>query len=84
MPTRAQLNPHFDEGIFIWSDDYAERYAPPPGDYRDQFDDKWRLVLEDVTGLMDSSMNGPGSPGPRGPHPTLLRLQSSTSTSTLS
>lgn len=69
MAERAQINPHFDEGLLVWSDDYSGRYAPPPGDYGDQFDDKWRLVLEDSSGeqgfnqgagvsLDDSSIDG--------------------------
>ncbi|MCG8466710.1 MAG: class I SAM-dependent methyltransferase [Gemmatimonadetes bacterium] len=50
MSSATVVNPHFDEERIVWSDDYSGRYEPPPGAYDDQFDDKWRLVLEDATG----------------------------------
>jgi len=43
-------NPHFDHGELVWRDEFSGRFAPPPDDYCEQFDDKWRLVLEDPTG----------------------------------
>ncbi len=58
MPTRAKANPHFDEGILVWSDEFSGSYAPP-GDYARQFDEKWRLVLEDPSGQLGFN-DGPG------------------------
>jgi len=46
----APRDPHLDENILVWSDAYCGRYQPPPGDYGGQFDEKWRLVLDDATG----------------------------------
>ncbi|MEM7293959.1 MAG: class I SAM-dependent methyltransferase [Pseudomonadota bacterium] len=44
------LNPHFDDNELVWRDEFSGRYQPPPESYYSQFDDKWRLVLEDDTG----------------------------------
>lgn len=44
------VNPHFDEDRVVWSDDYSGVYEPPTGEYGDQFDFKWQLVLEDRDG----------------------------------
>ena len=43
-------NPHFDLGELVWRDEFSGRFSPPPTKYATQFDDKWRLVLEDYTG----------------------------------
>jgi len=39
-------NPHFDDGLLIWSDEFSGRYAPPDGGYAEQFDLQWQLHLE--------------------------------------
>src|SRR2546423_5492366 len=39
-------NPHFDEGLVIWRDEYAGRFSPPAGIYEKQFDFQWRIALE--------------------------------------
>lgn len=43
-------NPHFDLDLLVWSDDYSGCFQPPPDEYFEQFDEKWRLVLEDASG----------------------------------
>ena len=40
-------NPHFDENIVIWKDEYSGRYQPPPAGYSMQFELQWKLALED-------------------------------------
>jgi SAM-dependent methyltransferase len=40
-------NPHFDDGLVVWSDEYSGRYYLPSDDYSGQFDLQWRLCLED-------------------------------------
>jgi SAM-dependent methyltransferase len=39
-------NPHFDDGLIIWSDEFSGRYGPPPGGYSEQFDLQWKLHLD--------------------------------------
>ncbi|MBN2139773.1 MAG: class I SAM-dependent methyltransferase [Desulfovibrionaceae bacterium] len=38
-------NPHFDEGLLVWSDEYSGRYGPPPKGYSEQFDLQWKLAF---------------------------------------
>ncbi len=40
-------NPHFDDGLLIWRDEYSNRFGPPPNGYPDQFDLQWELALQD-------------------------------------
>lgn len=40
-------NPHFDEGLVIWRDEYSGHYQPPPTTYSEQFELEWKLSLED-------------------------------------
>ena len=47
MQTAQVRNPHFDDGLVVWSDEYSGRYHLPSDDYSDQFDLQWRLCLED-------------------------------------
>jgi len=50
--TAAEIkNPHFDDGLLIWQDEYSGRYLPPAADYADQFDLQWRLCLEGAEGF---------------------------------
>jgi SAM-dependent methyltransferase len=42
----AVRNPHFDDGLVVWSDEYSGRYAPPPTGYSEQFDLQWDLALQ--------------------------------------
>jgi len=46
-----QRNPHFDDGLLIWKDEYSGHYLPPAEGYADQFDLQWRLCLEDTEGF---------------------------------
>lgn len=39
-------NPHFDDNLTIWSDDYSGQYEPPPQGYSEQFDLQWKTALE--------------------------------------
>src|ERR1041385_3591710 len=39
-------NPHFDDGLIVWSDDYSGRYHPPANGYSEEFDLQWQLCLE--------------------------------------
>ena len=48
---RKQTNPHFDHNRVVWSDDYSGQYHPV--DYRDQFDDQWRLFLARQRGFCE-------------------------------
>jgi 2-polyprenyl-3-methyl-5-hydroxy-6-metoxy-1,4-benzoquinol methylase len=43
------VNPHFDDGRFIWKDAFSGGYRPVP--YCEQFDDQWRYFLEKRTGF---------------------------------
>lgn len=51
MNNSIPRNPDFDDGLVIWSDNYSGRYQPVI--YADQFDDQWRLFLEQQTGFHD-------------------------------
>ena len=44
-------NPHFDDGLILWKDEYSGRYGPVA--YEEQFDGQWRLFLEGVRGFHD-------------------------------
>lgn len=44
------LNPHFDEGLVVWSDAYSGRYEPAR--YDAQFDHQWKLFLEGREGFV--------------------------------
>jgi SAM-dependent methyltransferase len=48
--TSDMLHPHFDLDILVWKDEYSGRFRPPPDNYYDQFNEKWRLVLNDQLG----------------------------------
>ena len=39
-------NPHFDDDLLVWDDDYSGRYQPPADGYGDQFDLQWQLCLD--------------------------------------
>ncbi len=41
-------NPHFDDGIIIWRDEYSGKYEPPPTGYSEQFDLQWKIALKDA------------------------------------
>jgi len=43
------INPHFDENLLVWKDEYSGRYQPPPTTYSDQFELQWKLALDDKT-----------------------------------
>ena len=45
----STINPHFDEGLVVWKDEYSGLYRPV--DYGSQFDDQWRLFLEGKLGF---------------------------------
>ncbi len=45
----STINPHFDEGLVVWKDEYSGLYKPV--DYGSQFDDQWRLFLEGKLGF---------------------------------
>lgn len=47
-------NPHFDENLVIWSDEYSGRYPPP--EYSSQFELQWKIALEGNP----EYYNGPG------------------------
>jgi 2-polyprenyl-3-methyl-5-hydroxy-6-metoxy-1,4-benzoquinol methylase len=49
MHDKALINPHFDHNRVIWKDEYSGLYEPV--DYSEQFDDEWRLFLENKTGF---------------------------------
>lgn len=38
-------NPHFDEGLVVWRDEYSGRYTPPPATYDNEFDLQWKIAL---------------------------------------
>src|SRR5205823_4141951 len=44
-------NPHFDDGLILWKDEYSGRYDAVA--YDEQFDGQWRLFLEGVRGFHD-------------------------------
>jgi 2-polyprenyl-3-methyl-5-hydroxy-6-metoxy-1,4-benzoquinol methylase len=44
-------NPHFDDELFVWNDQYSGRYGSVP--YPAQFDDQWRMFLERRPGFKD-------------------------------
>ena len=44
-------NPHFDEGLLVWRDEYSGRYQSPPNGYAEQFDLQWRLYLDVAEGM---------------------------------
>jgi SAM-dependent methyltransferase len=44
-------NPHFDDGLLVWQDEYSGRYEPPAAGYADQFDLQWELYLEEKEGF---------------------------------
>jgi len=48
-------NPHFDDGLLVWKDEYSGRYLPPPAGYAEQFDLQWRLYLEGTRGFVRAS-----------------------------
>jgi len=50
-------NPHFDDGIVVWSDRYSGAYFPPGEDYGDQFELQWSVAR---SGLWDYA-NHPGA-----------------------
>jgi SAM-dependent methyltransferase len=39
-------NPHFDDDLLVWRDEYSGRYEPPTEGYTEEFDLKWALSLE--------------------------------------
>lgn len=43
-------NPHFDDNLFIWKDEYSGCYAP--AQYDSQFDNQWKLFLEGKEGFV--------------------------------
>ncbi len=43
------VNPHFEHNRVVWSDEYSGEYLPVP--YQEQFDDQWRLFLEQQPGF---------------------------------
>jgi nucleoside-diphosphate-sugar epimerase/SAM-dependent methyltransferase len=51
--TGGQNNPHFDDDRVIWRDAYSGLYQPT--DYSSQFDDQWRLYLENKEGFRNHS-----------------------------
>jgi SAM-dependent methyltransferase len=45
--TRSHVtNPHFDDDLVVWSDEFSGRYQAPPRPYSEQFDLQWKLALE--------------------------------------
>src|SRR5262245_47798155 len=44
-------NPHFDHERVVWSDEYSGQYHPV--EYREQFDDQWRLYLSRQRGFYE-------------------------------
>ena len=42
---RSPRNPHFDDGLVVWRDEFSGRYDPPPSGYAEQFDLQWHLAL---------------------------------------
>lgn len=52
-----EINPHFDENLLIWSDQYSGKYPPPSNGYSEEFNLQWKLALE---GNMDY-FNAPGA-----------------------
>jgi SAM-dependent methyltransferase len=39
-------NPHFDDGLIVWKDEYTGRYKTPDSGYNEQFELQWKLALE--------------------------------------
>jgi 2-polyprenyl-3-methyl-5-hydroxy-6-metoxy-1,4-benzoquinol methylase len=48
-PREQKPNPHFDHNRVIWSDEYSGQYQPV--EYSEQFDEQWRLFLENRLGF---------------------------------
>lgn len=44
-------NPHFDDNLVVWQDEYSGRYAPPPREYAEQFELQWSLALQRTPGF---------------------------------
>jgi SAM-dependent methyltransferase len=44
---QSARNPHFDDDLIVWKDEYSGRYLPPETGYKEQFDLQWKLALED-------------------------------------
>lgn len=40
------MNPHFDEGLVVWKDEYSGRYSAP--EYDSQFEKQWSLALQSM------------------------------------
>jgi SAM-dependent methyltransferase len=38
-------NPHFDDGLIVWRDEYSGRYKAPANGYSEEFDLQWKLCL---------------------------------------
>jgi SAM-dependent methyltransferase len=53
LEAESLRNPHFDDGLIRWSDEYSGLYEAPPA-YDTEFDLKWRLALEGREGYADS------------------------------
>lgn len=51
LESNQPRNPDFDDDLVIGSDDYTGRYSPVV--YGQQFDDQWRLFLEQKRGFRD-------------------------------
>jgi 2-polyprenyl-3-methyl-5-hydroxy-6-metoxy-1,4-benzoquinol methylase len=49
MNSELPINPHFDHKRVVWEDEYSGVYQPV--DYSEQFDQEWRLFLENKTGF---------------------------------
>lgn len=48
-------NPHFDENLLVWSDDYSGKYTKPSDGYSQQFDLQWKIALEGNREYFDAS-----------------------------
>ena len=44
-------NPHFDDGLVTWRDEYSGRYQTPANGYSQEFDLQWQLCLEGNEGF---------------------------------
>jgi SAM-dependent methyltransferase len=44
-------NPHFDDGLLVWNDEYSGRYQAPVNGYSEQFDLQWKLYLNGDEGF---------------------------------
>ena len=49
--SRPHRNPHFDDDLVVWRDEYSGRYAPPPREYAEQFELQWNLALQRTPGF---------------------------------